>query len=141
VSKPLIIVESPAKARTIAGFLGADYDVASSVGHVRDLPRTAKEIPAKYKGEAWAKDWGIDIENGFAPLYIVTPDKKDVIKELKAKVANASELYLATDEDREGEVGAPAGHGVARARQQRRAESREEEEGLVPAHQRRTPGR
>ena len=103
MSKPLIIVESPAKARTIAGFLGDDYDVASSVGHIRDLPRTAKEIPAKYKSEAWAKDWGIDIDNDFTPLYIVTPDKKDVIKQLKNKVASASELYLATDEDREGE--------------------------------------
>ena len=101
--KPLIIVESPAKARTIAGFLGDDYDVASSVGHIRDLPRTAKEIPAKYKSEAWAKDWGIDIDNGFAPLYIIQPDKKDVIKQLKTLLADASELYLATDEDREGE--------------------------------------
>ena len=101
--KPLIIVESPAKARTIAGFLGDEYDVASSVGHIRDLPRTAKEIPAKYKSESWAKDWGIDIDNGFAPLYIVQSDKKDVIKQLKTLLAGASELYLATDEDREGE--------------------------------------
>ena len=101
--KPLIIVESPAKARTIAGFLGDGYDVASSVGHIRDLPRTAKEIPAKYKDKAWAKEWGIDIDNGFAPLYIVQPDKKDIIKQLKSLLANASELYLATDEDREGE--------------------------------------
>ena len=103
IPKPLIIVESPAKARTIAGFLGGDYDVASSVGHIRDLPRTAKEIPTKYKDKVWAKDWGIDIDNGFAPLYIVQPDKRDVIKQLKALVADASELYLATDEDREGE--------------------------------------
>ena len=101
--KPLIIVESPAKARTIAGFLGDGYDVASSIGHIRDLPRTAKEIPAKYKDEAWAKEWGIDIDNGFAPLYIVQPDKKDIIKQLKSLLADASELYLATDEDREGE--------------------------------------
>ncbi len=103
MSKPLIIVESPAKARTIAGFLGSEYNVASSVGHIRDLPRTAKEIPAKYKDEAWAKDWGIDIDNGFAPLYIIQPDKRDIIKHLKTLLADASELYLATDEDREGE--------------------------------------
>ncbi len=104
VAKPLIIVESPAKARTIAGYLGSDYEVTSSVGHIRDLPRSASEIPRSYKSEAWAKDWGINITDGFEPLYIVPKEKKDTVKTLKALVKDASEVYLATDEDREGEA-------------------------------------
>lgn len=102
MSKPLIIVESPAKARTIARFLGDEYTVASSVGHIRDLPRKAADIPAKYKDEKWAR-LGVDVDNDFEPLYIVTKEKKDTVKQLKAMLADASELYLATDEDREGE--------------------------------------
>jgi DNA topoisomerase-1 len=100
--KPLVIVESPAKAKTIAGFLGRDYVVESSIGHIRDLPRAAADVPAAYKGEAWAR-LGVDVENDFKPLYVVTVDKKGQVKKLKGLLKDASELYLATDEDREGE--------------------------------------
>src|SRR5271154_5986451 len=100
--KALVIVESPAKARTIAGLLGSDYVVESSVGHIRDLPRRANEVPAAYKGEGWAR-LGVDTDNGFKPLYVVAPEKRDVVARLKALVKVASEVYLATDEDREGE--------------------------------------
>jgi len=102
MAKPLVIVESPAKARTIARFLGDDFVVESSVGHIRDLPRDAKEIPAAYKGEPWAR-LGVDTENGFKPLYVVNSEKKQVVSKLKAALKGATELYLATDEDREGE--------------------------------------
>ena len=102
-TKPLVIVESPAKARTISRFLGADYVVESSVGHIRDLPSKADEVPEQYKGEAWAK-LGVDVDHDFAPLYVINPDKKRTVAELKKKLKNASELYLATDEDREGEA-------------------------------------
>ncbi len=101
--KPLVIVESPAKARTIAGYLGADYVVQSSVGHIRDLPSNASEVPKKYKGTD-AGRLGIDVENNFKPIYVVPKKKKDVVKELKDALEDASELYLATDEDREGEA-------------------------------------
>ena len=100
--KPLVIVESPAKARTIAGFLGDDYLVESSVGHIRDLPRSAKEIPDAYKAEKWSRD-GVDVDNDFKPLYVVSEEKKSKVRELKALLKDASEVYLATDEDREGE--------------------------------------
>jgi DNA topoisomerase-1 len=102
MAKPLVIVESPAKARTIARFLGGDFVVESSVGHIRDLPKDAKEIPAAYKGESWAR-LGVDVENGFKPLYVVNSEKKSVVTKLKAALKGATELYLATDEDREGE--------------------------------------
>jgi DNA topoisomerase-1 len=102
VPKPLVIVESPAKARTIAGFLGGDYVVESSIGHVRDLPRAAADVPPSYKGEPWAR-LGVDVENGFKPLYVVAREKKDQVAKLKALVKDASEVLLATDEDREGE--------------------------------------
>ncbi|MFV1990141.1 MAG: DNA topoisomerase [Acidimicrobiales bacterium] len=103
VSKPLVIVESPAKARTIAGFLGDGYMVESSVGHIRDLPRNAADVPAAYKGESWSR-LGVDTENDFKPLYVVTDRAKDQVKHLKALLKDADELYLATDEDREGEA-------------------------------------
>jgi DNA topoisomerase I len=103
VPKPLVIVESPAKARTIAGYLGADYVVESSVGHIRDLPSNASEVPKKYKGTD-AGRLGIDVDNDFQPIYVVPKKKKDVVKELKDALNGASELYLATDEDREGEA-------------------------------------
>jgi DNA topoisomerase-1 len=103
VPKPLVIVESPAKARTIAGYLGADYVVESSVGHIRGLPENASQVPKKYKGTD-AGRLGVDVENGFKPVYVVWPSKRDVVKDLKAALKNASELYLATDEDREGEA-------------------------------------
>jgi DNA topoisomerase-1 len=101
--KKLVIVESPAKAKTIAGYLGKDYVVESSIGHIRDLPNNAGEIPAKYKGEAWAR-LGVDVDHDFAPLYVVDARKKKVVSDLKAKLKNADELLLATDEDREGEA-------------------------------------
>ena len=100
--KPLVIVESPAKAKTIAGFLGGDFVVESSIGHIRDLPRSAADIPESYRGQAWAK-LGVDVDNGFTPLYIVAAEKKAHVAKLRALVKEASELYLATDEDREGE--------------------------------------
>ena len=98
-----MIVESPAKANKIASFLGKDYVVESSRGHVCDLPKRGAEVPAKYKGQKWAST-GVNVEDDFSPLYIVSPDKKGVIRELKSKLAGADELLLATDEDREGEA-------------------------------------
>jgi DNA topoisomerase-1 len=103
VTTALVIVESPAKAKTIAGYLGDGFVVESSIGHVRDLPRNASEVPKAYKGEPWARI-GIDTENDFKPLYVVSTDKKDQIKKLKSLLADVDELYLATDEDREGEA-------------------------------------
>jgi DNA topoisomerase-1 len=103
MSKRLVIVESPAKARTIAGYLGPDFIVESSVGHIRDLPDSAAEIPEKYKGESWAR-LGVDVEHGFEPLYVVDPDKKKTVAQLRKQLADADELLLATDEDREGEA-------------------------------------
>jgi DNA topoisomerase-1 len=102
MSKPLVIVESPAKAKTIAGFLGSDFVVESSIGHIRDLPRNAADVPGALKGEPWAR-LGVDVENGFKPLYVVAREKRDQVNKLKALVRDASEVYLATDEDREGE--------------------------------------
>ena len=99
----LVIVESPAKAKTIAGYLGAGYMVESSIGHVRDLPRGAADVPAAYKAESWAR-LGIDVDNDFKPLYVISPDRREQIKKLKALVKTADEVYLATDEDREGEA-------------------------------------
>jgi DNA topoisomerase-1 len=98
-----VIVESPAKARKIASFLGSGYVVESSRGHIRDLPRGAADVPAKYKGEAWAR-LGVDVEHAFEPLYVVTPDKRATVAELRNALKGAAELYLATDEDREGEA-------------------------------------
>ena len=100
--KPLVIVESPAKARTIARFLGHDFVVESSIGHIRDLPRNAAEVPSAFKGESWAR-LGVDVDNDFKPLYVVPPEKRPQVTKLKALVKEANELYLATDEDREGE--------------------------------------
>ncbi len=100
--KPLVIVESPAKAKTIAGLLGPEYVVESSIGHIRDLPRRADEVPAAYKQEPWSR-LGVDVDNGFKPLYVVSSDKKSQVAKLKQLVKQASEVYLASDEDREGE--------------------------------------
>jgi len=99
----LVIVESPAKARKIASYLGRNYVVESSKGHIRDLPRGAADVPAKYKGQPWAR-LGVDVDNDFEPLYIVTPDKKSTVTDLKGKLKEVDELYLATDGDREGEA-------------------------------------
>jgi DNA topoisomerase-1 len=98
----LVIVESPAKARTIAGFLGGGFVVESSVGHVRDLPRNADEVPKAYKQESWAR-LGVDTENDFKPLYVVPREKRSQIAKLRKLVGEAEEVFLATDEDREGE--------------------------------------
>ncbi|HEY2354530.1 MAG TPA: type I DNA topoisomerase [Gaiellaceae bacterium] len=103
MSKRLVIVESPAKARTIAGYLGPDYVVESSVGHIRDLPQRAADIPAEYKKEKWSR-LGVDVEHDFRPLYVVDADKKKKVTELRALLKDADELLLATDEDREGEA-------------------------------------
>ena len=99
----LVIVESPAKAKTIAGYLGRDYVVESSIGHIRDLPQSAADVPAKIKGEPWAR-LGVDVDNDFTPYYVVSRDKKSHMTKLKGLLKDASELYLATDEDREGEA-------------------------------------
>ena len=98
-----MIVESPAKAKTIKSYLGPGYVVEASVGHIRDLPSGAAEVPAKYKSEPWAR-LGVNVERNFEPLYVVNSDKKEQVKKLKELLADSDELYLATDEDREGEA-------------------------------------
>ena len=99
----LVIVESPAKARTIGGYLGSDYVVESSIGHIRDLPQSAADTPAKIKDKPWGR-LAVDVDNGFQPHYVVPRDKKSHITKLKSLLKDADELYLATDEDREGEA-------------------------------------
>ena len=99
----LVIVESPSKARTIAGYLGRGYVVESSVGHIRDMPDSAADIPAKYKGEPWAR-LGVNVDDNFQALYVVHNDKKQQVSKLKSLLKDADELFLATDEDREGEA-------------------------------------
>ncbi|HEY1602207.1 MAG TPA: type I DNA topoisomerase [Pirellulales bacterium] len=101
--RSLVIVESPAKARTISKFLGAGYVIEASIGHVRDLPQGAKQIPAEFKGEDWAY-LGVNVNNGFDPVYIIPPGKTQQVRKLKGLLKDADELYLATDEDREGEA-------------------------------------
>ena len=99
----LVIVESPTKARKIAGYLGRNYIVESSRGHIRDLPRAAADVPAKYKSESWAR-LGVNVDQDFEPLYVVSPEKKATVTELKSLLKGVDELYLATDGDREGEA-------------------------------------
>ncbi|HVQ98407.1 MAG TPA: type I DNA topoisomerase, partial [Mycobacterium sp.] len=99
----LVIVESPTKARKLAGYLGANYIVESSRGHIRDLPRAAADVPAKYKSQPWAR-LGVNVDSDFQPLYIISPDKKSTVSELKGLLKDVDELYLATDGDREGEA-------------------------------------
>ncbi|MGH3259833.1 MAG: type I DNA topoisomerase, partial [Streptosporangiaceae bacterium] len=99
----LVIVESPSKARTIAGYLGRGYVVESSVGHIRDMPDSAAEIPAKYRGEPWAR-LGVNVDDNFAPLYVVQSGKRQQVSKLKSLLKDADQLLLATDEDREGEA-------------------------------------
>jgi DNA topoisomerase-1 len=99
----LVIVESPAKARTIAGYLGDGYVVESSIGHIRDMPDKAAEIPARYRDKPWAR-LGVNVDEGFEALYVVPSDKKPQVTKLKQLLAGADELLLATDEDREGEA-------------------------------------
>ncbi|WP_329300947.1 type I DNA topoisomerase [Streptomyces sp. NBC_00659] len=98
----LVIVESPAKAKTIKGYLGPGYVVEASVGHIRDLPNGAAEVPEKYTGEV--RRLGVDVENDFQPIYVVNADKKAQVKKLKDLLKDSDELFLATDEDREGEA-------------------------------------
>ena len=101
-SNVLVIVESPTKARTIEKFLPRGYVVKASVGHVRDLPKSAADIPAKIKKLPWAR-LGVDIEHDFKPIYVVPKDKKSLVKEIRAAVRKADHIFFATDEDREGE--------------------------------------
>ena len=102
MAKPLVIVESPAKARTLERFLGNRYAVMASVGHIRDLPESAKEIPASIKDKPWAR-MGVDVDGDFTPYYVVPADKKANVQKLKTALKDASEVLLATDPDREGE--------------------------------------
>ena len=99
----LVIVESPAKARTIERYLGPGFVVEASIGHVRDLPRGAKEVPARFKGEPWAR-LGVNVDEGFEPIYVTVPGKSEQITRLKRLLEGAETLWLATDEDREGEA-------------------------------------
>ncbi len=101
--KSLVIVESPAKARTIGKFLGADYTIEASIGHIRDLPQGAKELPKRYKGEEWAHLGG-NVKENFEPVYVIPRGKSKQVKKLKSLLKDAKDLYLATDEDREGEA-------------------------------------
>lgn len=98
-----MIVESPTKARKLAGYLGSSYIVESSRGHIRDLPRAAADVPAKFKSEPWAR-LGVNVDADFEPLYIISPEKKHTVSELKGLLKDVDELYLATDGDREGEA-------------------------------------
>ena len=102
MGKSLVIVESPTKAKTITKFLGKDFVVRASMGHVRDLPESAADIPAKVKKEPWAR-LGVNVDQNFEPLYVVSKNKKEQIKELQDLLKSSDALYLATDEDREGE--------------------------------------
>jgi len=99
----LMIVESPAKARTISRFLGRGFAIEASIGHVRDLPQGAKEIPEQYKGEQWAH-LGVNVGQGFEPVYVIPRDKLKQVRKLRELLKDAKDLYLATDEDREGEA-------------------------------------
>ncbi|MDX1618544.1 MAG: type I DNA topoisomerase [Balneolaceae bacterium] len=101
--KSLVIVESPTKTKTLKQYLPKEYIIDSSMGHIRDLPASAKEVPSKYKKEDWA-NLGVNVEKDFEPLYIIPPGKKKVVKKLKSLMKEADELVLATDEDREGEA-------------------------------------
>jgi DNA topoisomerase I len=102
-TRALVIVESPTKQRQISGFLGDDYVVRSSMGHIRDLPQSASQVPAKEKDKAWAR-LGVDVDEGFEPLYVVSPEKKQLVRDLTQQLKGVDALYLATDEDREGEA-------------------------------------
>lgn len=101
--KRLVLVESPTKAKTIRKFLSEkEYEIQACMGHIRDLPSSASEIPEKYKGEEWAR-LGVNVKNKFEPLYVVSADKRKTVKSIKDALKEADELYIATDEDREGE--------------------------------------
>ncbi|MEE8486112.1 MAG: toprim domain-containing protein, partial [Acidimicrobiia bacterium] len=104
MTKKLVIVESPAKAKTISRFLGDDFIVESSIGHIRDIPARAADLPEKKRGLWKSTRFGVDVDNDFTPIYIVTDSSKKQVRLLKAKLKLVDELYLATDEDREGEA-------------------------------------
>ena len=99
MSKPLVIVESPTKVKTISKILGSDYVVKSSIGHIRDLPRNTKSIPTEYKKEEIL--WGAVKPNDYKNIYVIPEDRKKIVKELKSLAAKAPEVYLATDDDRD----------------------------------------
>src|SRR5665647_3617425 len=99
---PLLIVESPTKARTLSGFMGNRYRVMASVGHVRDLPNNASEVPEAIKGKEWGS-LGVDVDNDFQPHYVISSDRRGTIRDMKSALKDASEVLLATDPDREGE--------------------------------------
>ena len=103
MTKKLVIVESPTKARTLKRFLGSEFVIESSVGHVRDLPASASEIPEKHKKEPWAR-LGVNPDDGYTPIYVVSSESKKHVTELKKLMKNVDEILLATDEDREGEA-------------------------------------
>ena len=104
MSRKLVIVESPAKARTISGYLDDEYVVESSIGHIRDIPAKAADAPKSLQEEWRRTQYGVDVDNDFKPIYVVTPDKKQQVTKLKRLLKDVDELYLATDEDREGEA-------------------------------------
>ena len=97
MAKSLIIVESPTKAKTISKFLGKDFIVEASIGHIRDLPAGKKDCPEKYKQEPWSY-LGVDVDNGFKPIYIVPSEKKAQVQKLKTLLKDAKDVYLATDD-------------------------------------------
>src|SRR5262245_27690202 len=101
--KSLVIVESPAKARTISKYLGRNFTVEASIGHIRDLPQGAKEIPDEYRDQAWSR-LGVNVQQDFDPLYVIPPGKTAQVRKLRGLLKGAKDLYLATDEDREGEA-------------------------------------
>src|SRR5699024_9323250 len=101
--KSLVIVESPTKIKTLKKYLPEDFIIDTSLGHIRDLPSNAKEVPKKYKGKDWS-NLGIDVENNFEPIYVISYGKKKDVRKLKKLIKQADELILATDEDREGEA-------------------------------------
>src|SRR6202044_3568471 len=103
MARALVIVESVAKATRIQGMLGSEYIVKPSIGHIRDLPQSAADIPASVKSEKWAR-LGINVDDHFKPVYVISNDRKKIVSELKAALKEVDELYLATDEDREGEA-------------------------------------
>src|SRR5690625_2446161 len=100
--KKLVIVESPTKARTIRSYLGDEFEIEASMGHVRDLPSSAREVPESLRKHKWAS-LGVNVDDDFEPLYVVPKDKQKVVAQLKKQLKKADELYIATDEDREGE--------------------------------------
>ncbi len=104
MSRKLVIVESPAKASTISGYLGEGYVVESSIGHIRDIPAKAADAPESLRAEWRRTRYGVDVDNDFKALYVVTPDKKQQVTKLRRLLKDADELLLATDEDREGEA-------------------------------------